>query len=251
LADSNSDPKQINKNHPAHDPSLDPATTEADRYGPAPFRAQVFHDIAIFLRLGFYFWWGFHFMRNTRRAITIFGSARLPQESPHCQGAREVAKRFGKRGFTIVTGGGPAIMQAANQGAFEAAAKSIGINIHIPHEQGTNPYVTSAIKIRYFFVRKVLLCRYSEAFVVYPGGFGTLDELFEVVTLIQTGRMIDRPVILVGREFWGGMIDWMRDQMMPMKMISESELARIKVVDSSDEVEAYLSSRLHQFHERH
>jgi uncharacterized protein (TIGR00730 family) len=141
-------------------------------------------------------------------------------------------------------------MQAANQGAFEAGAKSIGINIHIPHEQGTNPYVTNGIKIRYFFVRKVLLCRYSEAFVVYPGGFGTLDELFEVVTLIQTGRMIDRPVILVGREFWKGMIDWMRDQMIPMKMISETELARIKVVDTSDEVEEYLGSRLHQFHER-
>lgn len=235
---------------PSHDPSLDPATTVDDRYGPAPFRAQVLHDIAIFLRLGFHFWWGFHFMRKTRRAITIFGSARLAQDSPYCQGAREIAGRYGKKGFTIVTGGGPAVMQAANQGAFEVGATSIGINIHIPHEQHTNPYVTRGIKIRYFFVRKVLLCRYSEAFIVYPGGFGTLDELFEVVTLIQTGRMIDRPVVLVGRKFWAGLIDWMRSEMLPLKMITEKELARIHVVDTADEVAAYLDDRLVRYHER-
>jgi uncharacterized protein (TIGR00730 family) len=231
---------------PKMDPSLSAATSAADRSGPAPFRAQVLHDIGIFLRLGFYFWWGFHFMRSTRRAITVFGSARLPQEDPYCQSARALAKEWGGKGFTIITGGGPSVMQAANQGAHEAGAKSVGINIHIPREQHSNPFVTHGIKIRYFFVRKVLLCRYSEAFVIYPGGFGTLDELFEVITLIQTGKMIDRPVVLVGREFWAGMIDWMRTQMLSRNMITEAELARIRVVDTQEEVSQFLDERLQQ-----
>jgi uncharacterized protein (TIGR00730 family) len=231
---------------PTKDPSLKPATKTEDQYGPAPFRAQFWHDLAIFLRLTFHFWKGFHFMRGTRRAITVFGSARLPQEHPYCQSARQVAGIFGKKGFTIITGGGPSIMQAANQGAYEAGAKSIGINIMIPREQNLNSYVTHGVRMRYFFVRKVLLCRYSEAFIVYPGGFGTLDEAFELVTLIQTGKMVDRPILLVGRKFWSGLLDWMRRSMLAEGMINEREFSRLRVVDTAEEIAEYLDQRLHQ-----
>ncbi|MBS1958404.1 MAG: TIGR00730 family Rossman fold protein [Bdellovibrionales bacterium] len=231
------------------DPSLEPATTPSDQHGPAPFRAQVWHDIAIFFRLLYHFWVGFHFMRKTRRAITIFGSARLAQDHEFCKSAYSVAKSLGAKGFTIITGGGPSIMEAANHGAKDAGANSIGINIQIPHEQHINAFVTRGIKSRYFFVRKVLLCRYSEAFVIYPGGFGTLDEMFELVTLIQTGKMVDRPVILVNRQFWTGLIEWLRRTVHPAGMLSARELDRLRVVDTEAEVLEYLDQRLHKIYD--
>jgi uncharacterized protein (TIGR00730 family) len=208
----------------------------------APHRAQFFRDVGIFFRISFEFWRGFHFLRTTRRAVTIFGSARLPEQHPDCQDAAKLAAYFAKAGITVITGGGPGIMQAANRGAFQANGDSVGINIEIPREQHINPFVHRGLKSRYFFVRKVLLCRYSEAFIAYPGGFGTLDEFFELITLIQTGKMIERPVILVGRKFWAGLIEWCRTTLIPAGMISSDELNRIQLVDHADEAKEKLAS---------
>jgi uncharacterized protein (TIGR00730 family) len=201
----------------------------------APYRARVVADISMFLRISFQFWRGFHFLRNTRRAVTIFGSARTPADHPNCILAREVARGIGSRGIAVITGGGEAVMLAANQGAMEAGAPSIGINIEIPREQKLNPFLTRSLKCRYFFVRKVLLCRYSEAFVVFPGGFGTLDELFEIVTLVQTKKMKPRPIVLMGREFWNGLLHWAETRLIDEGMITREEFSRLKIVDSAEE----------------
>jgi uncharacterized protein (TIGR00730 family) len=201
----------------------------------APYRARFVADVAMFFRIAFQFWRGFHFLRNTRRAVTVFGSARTPDDHPYCQIAYEISRDIASHGIAIVTGGGGAIMQAANRGAHEAGAPSIGINIEIAREQHLNPFVTRSLKCRYFFVRKVLLCRYSEAFVVLPGGFGTLDELFEIITLIQTKKMHTRPVVLIGTEYWKGLLDWAKEVLIRDGMITAEELSRLRVVDSSEE----------------
>ena len=135
-------------------------------------------------------------------------------------------------------------MLAANQGAFEAGGRSLGINIEIPREQHINPFVTAGLKCRYFFVRKVLLCRYSEGFIVFPGGFGTLDEFLEILTLIQTGKMIDRPIVLVGKDFWEGFLSWCRNTLIPEGMINEREFERIQVVSNTEEVLQVLAKPL-------
>ena len=205
----------------------------------ASFRAIFAKDVVIFFRVCFDLWKGFHFLRNTKRAVTIFGSARLSDQHPYCELARQVACGFSQKGFAIITGGGPGIMKASNQGAFEAGGQSIGVNITLPFEQKINPFVTASLKCRYFFVRKVLLARYSEAYVIFPGGFGTLDEFFEIITLLQTGKMINRPIILVGKIFWNDLINWCRHTLLAEKMINEEELARIKIVDTAEEALAF------------
>lgn len=202
----------------------------------APFRAQFLRDVMMFFKIGFQFWRGFHVLRGTERAITIFGSARLPDNHHYCDEARNVAAYIASQGIAVITGGGPSVMQAANQGAHEAGGESIGINIHIPREQKINPFVTSGYKFYYFFVRKVLLCRYSEAFIIFPGGFGTLDEFFELITLIQTNRMIERPIVLVGREYWQGLLDWMKNTLLKAGTINQKEFDRIVVYDTAEEV---------------
>jgi uncharacterized protein (TIGR00730 family) len=189
----------------------------------------------MFFRIGFQFWRGFHFLRNTRRAVTIFGSARTPDQHPYCAIAYQIAHEIAKKDIAIVTGGGGAIMQAANRGAIDAGAPSIGINIEIPTEQRANPYLTRSLKCRYFFIRKVLLSRYSEAFVALPGGFGTLDELFEIITLIKTKKMRERPLVLIGTEFWSGLLKWTGEVLVRDGMISESEFRSIQVVDTPEE----------------
>ena len=207
----------------------------------APFRARVLADVFMFLKISFQFWRGFHFLRNTKRAITIFGSARTPDGHPFCELARTISRKIGEKGIAVITGGGGAIMQASNQGAFEAGAPSIGINIKIAREQNLNPYLTRSLTCRYFIVRKVLLCRYSEAFVILPGGFGTLDEFFEIITLMQTKKMRERPVVLVGKEFWNGLLDWCRKTLVPEGMINEAEFKRLHVVDTPDEAISFLN----------
>lgn len=203
------------------------------------FRARFFSDVAMFLRLGYHFWRGFHFLRNTERAMTIFGSARFPKDHPCCKQARLIAQHFASQGFSIVTGGGPSIMEAANQGAYESTSKSsyrsIGINIELPKEQHINPYVTLNLKERYFFVRKVLLSRYSEAYIIFPGGFGTLDEFFEVITLIQTKKMPPRPVILMGRDYWQGLMAWIQNTMVQQETIDAHDLHLLHWVDTAEE----------------
>ncbi len=207
----------------------------------APYRAQWARDIGMFFRIVFDFWRGFHFLRGTRRSITIFGSARLPNTSPYYQEARTLSKYYAERGFGIITGGGPSIMTAANQGSVDGKGLSIGVNIEIPREQKMNPFVTYGHQCRYFFVRKVLLCRYSEAFIAFPGGFGTLDELFEIFSLINTQKMVVRPVVLVGKNYWKGLMDWCENTLVKEGTISAAEFKKVVVVDSAAEAISYLA----------
>ena len=158
---------------------------------------------------------GFDALASVGPAVTIFGSARVATNSTDYELARTIARRLAERGFAIITGGGPGIMEAANRGCREGGGLSIGCNIELPHEQGLNPYVDLGIEFKYFFARKTMFVKYADAFVILPGGFGTLDELFESLTLIQTGKIRDFPVVLVGTSYWQGMLDWMRDDPAP------------------------------------
>jgi uncharacterized protein (TIGR00730 family) len=179
---------------------------------------------------------GFDALAAVGPAVTIFGSARAPAGSPDYELARGIARRLAEIGFAIITGGGPGIMEAANRGCREGGGLSIGCNIELPHEQGLNEYVDLGVEFKYFFARKTMFVKYADAFVIMPGGFGTLDELFESLTLIQTGKIRDFPVVLVGTSYWQGMIDWMRAVQVPAGAISEADLALLKLTDDPDEV---------------
>jgi uncharacterized protein (TIGR00730 family) len=192
---------------------------------------------------------GFEEMADVQKAVTIFGSARKTAQSPDYQRAEQLAADLARRGYTVVTGGGPGIMEAGNKGAFEAGGRSIGLNIALPHEQAPNGYQTDSVNFRYFFVRKVLLVKYSTAFVVFPGGFGTIDELFEALTLIQTKKIKPFPVFLVGVEYWRGLLQWLQGTLVRAGTIAEHDLHLFKVVDDvkgiPDEIEAYYASEHH------
>jgi len=179
---------------------------------------------------------GFDTLSDVRNAVTIFGSARTPTDDPYYEKAIETAKLLAKEGFPIITGGGPGIMEAANRGAQEGNGLSIGCNIELPHEQGTNPYVERSINFRYFFVRKMMFVKYSTAFVVFPGGFGTMDELFEALTLIQTGKVKHFPVVLFGRAYFQGLIDWLREVAAGQGKIDAKDLDLLYVTDDPAEV---------------
>ena len=179
---------------------------------------------------------GFDTLSDVRNAVTIFGSARTPTDDPYYEKAIETAKLLAKEGFPIITGGGPGIMEAANRGAQEGNGLSIGCNIELPHEQGTNPYVERSIDFRYFFVRKMMFVKYSTAFVVFPGGFGTMDELFEALTLIQTGKVKHFPVVLFGRAYFQGLIDWLRETVGGQGKIDVKDLDLLYVTDDPAEV---------------
>lgn len=168
-------------------------------------------------------------------SVTIFGSARLSQASAYYGHARELARRFGEAGLNVLTGGGPGIMEGANEGAFATDACSIGLNIELPHEQGANRYQDLCLNFRYFFVRKLMFVKHAVGFVVFPGGFGTLDELFEALTLVQTGKIAPFPVVLFGSQYWGGMVDWMRERMLAEGCIDASDLNLFQTTDSVDE----------------
>ena len=179
---------------------------------------------------------GFDVLARVGLAVTVFGSARIKADSPYYAAAREVGAGIARRGYAVITGGGPGIMEAANRGANEAGGLSIGCNIELPHEQSPNPYANLSIDFRYFFVRKTMFVKYSEAFVVFPGGFGTMDELFESLTLIQTGKVKRFPVVLYGSRYWGGLLDWIRETLLREGMVSADDLALVQVVDTTDEV---------------
>lgn len=175
-------------------------------------------------------------LAGRRRAVTVFGSARTAETDPSYQFARDTCGRIGKRGFAIITGGGPGIMEAANRGARDAGTLSIGLNIEIPEEQHLNKYCDVSYECRYFFVRKMLFAKYAHGFLIFPGGFGTIDELFEALTLIQTGKLATFPVILAGRSYWTPLIDWLRDSMLAHGCISEDDLHRFEILDDPEEI---------------
>jgi uncharacterized protein (TIGR00730 family) len=184
---------------------------------------------------------GFDNLATVTRAVSIFGSARTLPDDPQYKAAQETAGLLARAGFGIITGGGPGIMEAANRGAFEASGLSIGCNIELPFEQRSNPYLTRSLKFKYFFVRKTMFVKYSTAFIIFPGGFGTLDELFESLTLIQTRKIKNFPVVLFGSGYWGGMISWLQDVLLKEGKISADDLTRLHITDSPEEVVEIIS----------
>lgn len=179
---------------------------------------------------------GFRTLHFVGPCVTIFGSARTPENSPYYKLARETAAEIAKLGLTVMTGGGPGIMEAANRGAKDVNGHSIGCNIRLPKEQKPNPYLDTMIDFRYFFVRKLMLIKYSYAFVVLPGGFGTLDEIFETATLIQTGKISDFPIIVMGDEYWRPMYDFVEDSLLGRGMVDREDVDRVILSDSPIEV---------------
>jgi len=179
---------------------------------------------------------GFDRLSGIEPAVSIYGSARLKADDPLYADTREISRRLGELGFAIVTGGGPGIMEAANLGAVDAGVVSVGLNIELPEEQVCNPYVTKSMMFRHFFVRKVMLVRYASAFVILPGGMGTMDELTEVLTLMQTHKIKPFPVILYGSRFWRGFLNWLKDPVLARGYISEGDVDLLRVCDTVDEV---------------
>lgn len=175
---------------------------------------------------------GFDDLASVTRGVSIFGSARTKVKDPMYKAARETAKLLGKAGFEIITGGGPGIMEAANRGAHDVGAKSIGCNIELPMEQTPNPYQTDSLIFKYFFVRKTMFIKYSNAYIIFPGGFGTMDELFEALTLIQTRKIRNFPVVLFGSQYWRGLLAWLTSTMLNEKMLTAADLGLIYLTDS-------------------
>jgi uncharacterized protein (TIGR00730 family) len=169
-------------------------------------------------------------------AVSIFGSARTPHDHPYYQLTEEIARLLSDAGFSVISGGGPGIMEAANKGAFYGKSPSVGLNIQLPHEQHNNPYQNVSQSFKHFFTRKVMFVKFASAYVVMPGGFGTLDELMEALTLVQTGKTRRIPIILVGQKFWGGMMDWIRASLLVEKMISPEDMDLIQVIDDPRQI---------------
>jgi len=188
---------------------------------------------------------GFETLRPVWPAVSIFGGARVPRGHPYYEESRRVAGALAKAGFSIITGGGPGVMEAANRGAREAGGQSIGLNIKLPFEQRQNEHVETGLQFDYFFVRKVMFVKYACGFVGLPGGFGTLDEIFEAITLKQTGKMPDFPVVLFGRAFWSGMLEWIATEPLRHGMISADDLSLFRVTDSPDEVVEWMLAHYH------
>src|SRR5919205_1290733 len=178
---------------------------------------------------------GFDNLATIDKGVTLFGSARTHPDDPQYQNAQEVARLLAEAGFAIITGAGPGIMEAANKGAKLAGGQSIGCNIELPFEQGANPYVDTLINFRYFFVRKTMFIKYSSAFIIFPGGFGTLDEAFEALTLIQTGKIYQFPVIMFGRAYWAGLIRWIQSRVLGERKISPGDLDLMLLTDDPAE----------------
>jgi uncharacterized protein (TIGR00730 family) len=194
------------------------------------------HDAELLRTIAQQFAMGFDALSNIGPAVTIFGSARTSPEHPTYELVRSVAAALGEAGYAIITGGGPGLMEAANRGARDVGANSIGCNIELPHEQGSNPYVDISLNFHHFFARKVMFVRYAQAFVVAPGGFGTLDELFEVLTLIQTGNVRNFPAVLIGDGEWDGMLSWLRERALPDGRIDSDDLTGLHISTDPDEI---------------
>lgn len=187
---------------------------------------------------------GFETMAAIGAAVSIFGSARTPPTHAHYLAAEAVAREFARRKLAVITGGGPGIMEAANKGAYEAGGVSIGLNIQLPHEQKPNPYQTIPLDFRYFYARKVMFVKYASALVCFPGGFGTMDELFEILTLIQTHKIEPTPVVLYGTEYWSGLVDWLRNTMGGHQYISDGDTDIFRLTDSVEDVVSWVTAAM-------
>lgn len=185
---------------------------------------------------------GFDALSQLPPAVSVFGSARTSSDQPGYAAAELLGRKLTEKGFAVITGGGPGVMEAANKGALEAGGLSVGLGIELPFEQGLNPYVSLGVNFRYFFARKTMFLKYSRGFIAMPGGFGTFDELFEALTLIQTGKVTHFPIVLLGTEFWGGLIDWVRGSVQGGGFISEGDLDLLTITDDLDEAVAAMGS---------
>ncbi|HEY8228260.1 MAG TPA: TIGR00730 family Rossman fold protein [Pyrinomonadaceae bacterium] len=214
-----------------------PGTTQDEQLLESPRPDEFTHtDTWRVFRIMGEFVEGFDELATLSRGISIFGSARSKPDDPDYASAYETAALLAKEGFAVITGGGPGIMEASNRGAFEAGGLSIGCNIELPFEQRPNAYLTRSVTFKYFFVRKMMFVKYSLGFVIFPGGFGTLDELFEALTLIQTKKIRNFPVILFGSDYWMGLLNWIRDYMLPQGKVNANEVRLFRVTDSPAEV---------------
>jgi len=175
-------------------------------------------------------------LSRIHNGVTIFGSARVKPEDPYYQKAEKLGRLLVQNGFAVITGGGPGIMEAANKGAAEAGGQSVGMNIKLPFEQKPNPYANLQIDYKYFFIRKVMFVKYAVAYIIMPGGYGTMDEFFEALTLIQTKRVKSFPVIVMGSEYWRGLLDWLKDTMLRTNMILPFDIEMIQIMDEPEEV---------------
>jgi hypothetical protein len=202
---------------------------------PAPGESFTKTDPWRVMRITSEFVEGFDTLATVEKGVTIFGSARISPDDPHYTAAQEVARLLAESGFAIITGAGPGIMEAANKGARLGGGRSIGCNIELPFEQGANPYVDTLVQFRYFFVRKTMFIKYSVAFIIFPGGFGTLDELFEAVTLIQTGKIYQFPVILFGRHYWAGLLRWLQARVLAERKIGPGDIDLMLLTDDPAE----------------
>lgn len=227
-------------NDPLVIPPARPTALNGDRRlleGPRSRTDEFFRVV----RIGIEFIRGFRALHWIGPCVTVFGSARFGESHRYYQMARQAGAELAKLGFTVMTGGGPGIMEAANRGAKDVGGRSVGCNIILPKEQQPNPYLDKMVLFRYFFVRKVMLVKYSQAFVIFPGGFGTLDEAFEAATLIQTGKIEQFPLIFVGVDYWQPLFDFMRNRMLGEKTIATEDLDRLILTDSIEIVSAALA----------
>lgn len=222
--------------------AVEPSTTDQrllDSRGPTDW---LHADPWRVMRIQSEFVEGFGALAQIGPAISIFGSARTPSHSPEYQQAEQLAAGLVDAGFAVITGGGPGIMEAANKGACEAGGVSVGLGIELPFEQGLNQWVDVGVNFRYFFARKTMFVKYAQGFVVFPGGYGTLDELFEALTLVQTRKVTMFPVVLVGAAFWGPLVDWLRQTVADSGRINEQDLELFSVVDTPDEALAVITA---------
>jgi uncharacterized protein (TIGR00730 family) len=236
------DQEEFRRTHPRPPTSADEELLEAD----TPAIVSQLDDVARVRRIQEELLAGFDALAHVGKAVSIFGSARTSPDDLMYRRARETAAALGRAGFSIITGGGPGIMEAGNRGARDAGVPSIGLDIELPHEEFENPHVDLGLSFHYFFARKVMFVRYASAFVVFPGGFGTLDELFEAATLRQTAKIRHFPIVLFGSSYWNGLIDWLREVVAGHGNIGHEDVQRLIVTDSVDEVVRIVEAAEHR-----